>query len=118
MANADLKHLQSPLATVPFLLVYSLDLILVLAVIIIGFLAIVFKHVVLERMLARARQQQHLVNDTPTDRATTMTAISKANELPAIVEEQEEDQEVCNNNGDELQLGQEEETNRVDKKND
>lgn len=90
--NADLKHLQSPFATVPFLLAYSLDLILIVAVTIIGFMTILFKHLVLEKMLTSARESQ--VNDISSSgketAAAAVPALEGANDLPVIMEEDDQ----------------------------
>lgn len=56
--HSNSEHLQSPVANVPFRIIYSLDMILVVAFSVIGFWIIFFKHLVFDKMLAKARREK------------------------------------------------------------
>lgn len=70
--NPDLRHLQSPLANVPFRVIYSVDMILALAFTVIGFWAIFFKHMVLDKKMPLSGQRK----GQPTDEDETTTSSS------------------------------------------
>lgn len=97
LEHADLTHLRSPLASVPFQIVYSLDIVLAIAFTIIGFWVIVFKHMVYDKLLAQVRQQQQqqasatseesksgaleiLADDTTAEGKQLMAAIAEVEE--------------------------------------
>lgn len=95
LASSDLAHLKSPLATVPFQILYSLDIVLAVAFTIIGFCAIVLKHMVFDKMLSQARQQQPAAKETSTDTANATRAThSGETKIMGTIPEEEDDHDV------------------------
>lgn len=97
VANADLSHLQSPVANVPFRVVYSLDMILALVGVVIGFGAIFFKHMVLDKLLAKAKKQQQQ-QQKPQEQHFIVggngeQTVNSSRELLAIMEQEEDEEE-------------------------
>lgn len=112
--NADLRHLQSPLANVPFRVVYSLDMVLAMVVAVIGFWAIFFKHMVLDKMLTKAKEQKKSQEQQPPPQMQSLDnreqPLNSDRELLAIMEQTEEDE------GEDKALGNANE-DETDKKN-
>lgn len=116
LEHADLTHLRSPLASVPFQIVYSLDIVLAIAFTIIGFWVIVFKHMVYDKLLAQVRQQQQQASATSAEsRSGALEILSddttaEGKQLMAAIAEVEEDIDT----EDDVKEGR---TGVVDKKN-
>lgn len=112
--NADLRHLQSPLANVPFRVVYSLDMLLAVVVAVIGFSVIFFKHMVLDKMLTKAKEQQKSQEQQLPPQMQSLDnkeqPLNSDRELLAIMEQEEEDE------GEDKALGHDNE-GQTDKKN-
>lgn len=89
MEYRDLEHLQSPVANVPFRVVYSVDLLLAAAFTVIGFWAIFFKHMIWDKMRAG---RQNPVPTTTTVNVADGGGVTTKEGLAAITE-QEEDEE-------------------------
>lgn len=97
--NRDLKHLQSPVANVPFHAVYSLDMILALAFTIIGFWVIFFKHMVWDKRMTNRAKERSPEEEEKEKRSTEEN--NPNNGLDAIKEQEEptsEAEDVTNAN--------------------
>lgn len=112
LKHADLTHLRSPLTSVPFRIVYSLDIVLAMAFTIIGFWVIVFKHMVYDKMLAQVRRQEPLSSAASEESSGGHLKIlpddttAEGKQVMAVIAEVEEEDDV-----------KEEVTEVVDKKN-
>lgn len=100
MEHADLAHLKSPLANVPFWVVYSLDIILALVFTVIGFGVIAFKHMVLDKMLARSKEkreekQEEISSGQNANSGAVVKVEKKASQiLGAIAENDDQEEDV------------------------